>query len=53
MRHDLRQEPYAVVPHVRICAGGGGQPPSLPRPPKRIFIYPYPPDAQQALASQP
>ncbi len=19
----LRQEPYAVVPHVRICAGGG------------------------------
>jgi hypothetical protein len=28
---DPRQEPYAVVPHVRICAGGGGQPPSLPR----------------------
>ena len=23
-RHHLRQEPYAVVPHVRICAGGGG-----------------------------
>lgn len=23
-RHDPRQEPYAVVPHVRICAGGGG-----------------------------
>ena len=23
-RHYLRQEPYAVVPHVRICAGGGG-----------------------------
>lgn len=22
--HDLRQEPYAVVPHVRICGGGGG-----------------------------
>ena len=22
-RHDSRQEPYAVVPHVRICAGGG------------------------------
>ena len=21
-RHDSRQEPYAVVPHVRICAGG-------------------------------
>lgn len=20
---NLRQEPYAVVPHVRICAGGG------------------------------
>jgi len=25
-------EPYAVVPHVRICAGGWGQPQSLPRP---------------------
>ena len=23
LRHDSRQEPYAVVPHVRICAGGG------------------------------
>ena len=22
-RHDLRQEPYAVTLHVRICAGGG------------------------------
>ena len=22
-RHYPRQEPYAVVPHVRICAGGG------------------------------
>jgi hypothetical protein len=22
-RHDLRQEPYAVTPLVRICAGGG------------------------------
>ena len=32
MRHDLRQEPYAVVPHVRICAGGAGQPASLPQP---------------------
>ena len=31
-RHYLRQEPYAVVPHVRICAGGAGQPASLPRP---------------------
>lgn len=28
-RHDSRQEPYAVVPHVRICAGGAG---SNPRP---------------------
>ena len=25
-----RQEPYAVVPHVRICAGGGERSPSLP-----------------------
>ena len=32
MRHDLRQEPYAGKPHVRICAGGDGQPSSLPRP---------------------
>ena len=23
-RYDLRQEPDAVVPHVRICAGGTG-----------------------------
>ncbi len=23
-RYDLRQEPYEVVPHVRICAGGVG-----------------------------
>ena len=23
-RHDPRQEPYAVVPHVRICEGGVG-----------------------------
>src|SRR5580704_5749185 len=31
-RHDPRQEPYAVTLHVRICAGGGQQWPSLPRP---------------------
>ena len=24
-RHHPRYEPYAVVPHVRICAGGGQQ----------------------------
>jgi hypothetical protein len=30
---DPRQEPGAVVPHAGIRAGGGGQPPSLPRPP--------------------
>ena len=29
---DLRWEPYAGKPHVRICAGGGEQSPSLPRP---------------------
>ena len=28
---DPRQEPYAVVPHVRICAGGRPQGRSLPR----------------------
>ena len=38
MRHDLRQEPYAVVPHVRICAGGAGQPASLPQPLLRLKI---------------
>jgi len=31
-RHHLRQEPSAVAPHARICAGGAGQPASLPRP---------------------
>ena len=30
-RHDPRQEPGAVVPLAGIRAGGGGQPPSLPR----------------------
>ena len=25
-RYDPRQEPDAVVPHVRICGGGRGQP---------------------------
>ncbi|MDO8773372.1 MAG: FAD-dependent monooxygenase [Burkholderiaceae bacterium] len=25
LRHDSRQEPYAVVPLVRICAGGRGE----------------------------
>ena len=24
--------PYAVTLHVRICSGGGGQPPSLSQP---------------------
>lgn len=28
---DSRQEPYEVVPHVRICAGGRWQQRSLPR----------------------
>ncbi len=28
---DPRQEPGAVIPPAGICAGGGGQPPSLPR----------------------
>ena len=30
-RHDPRQEPDAGKLHVRICAGGGSQEPSLPR----------------------
>ena len=29
-RYDLRQEPYEVVPHVRICTGDVGQPTFLP-----------------------
>jgi hypothetical protein len=31
-RHYLRQEPGAVIPPAGICAGGAGQPASLPRP---------------------
>jgi hypothetical protein len=31
-RHYPRQEPDAVIPPVRICAGGGPKGPSLPRP---------------------
>jgi hypothetical protein len=34
---DPRWEPDAVVPRVRVCAGGGGQPPSLPRPISAVF----------------
>ena len=30
---DSRQEPYEVILHVRVCAGGGPQGPSLPRQP--------------------
>ena len=33
MRDHPRQEPGAVIPPAGIRAGGGGQPPSLPRPP--------------------
>ena len=36
-RSDLRQEPYEVVPHVRIRAGGAGQPASLPRLPSVTY----------------
>ena len=28
---DPRQEPSAVIPHAGICAGGAGQPASLPQ----------------------
>ena len=31
VRQDPRQEPYEAIPHVRIRAGGVGQPASLPR----------------------
>ena len=31
-RYHLRQEPDAVIPHVRICAGGCPKGRSLPRP---------------------
>src|SRR5207245_11424332 len=34
-RRHPRQEPDAVMPHVRICGGGRGQPRSLLRPPRR------------------
>ena len=39
MRQNLRQEPYEVIPHVRICAGGVGQPTFLPRPEKKWEKY--------------
>ena len=45
MRHDPRQEPYAVTLHVRICAGGGQQWPSLPRPFKEL-VPEYNPSVQ-------
>jgi hypothetical protein len=31
-RYHPKQEPYEVIPQVRICAGGAGQPAFLPRP---------------------
>ena len=31
VRYDPRQEPYEVIPHVRICAGGRPKGRSLPR----------------------
>jgi hypothetical protein len=39
-RHHLRQEPDAVVPHVRIRGGGHGQPWSLLRPPAPVHLHP-------------
>jgi hypothetical protein len=38
MRHDLRQEPDAGNPPVRICAGGGAKAPSLPRPASAVGL---------------
>ena len=38
-RHDPRQEPDAVVPHVRICAGGDPRGPSLPRLIRRVSRF--------------
>ena len=35
-RYDLRQEPDAVIPHVRSCAGGRLQGWSLPRHVQRV-----------------
>jgi hypothetical protein len=40
-RHDLRQEPYAVTPLVRIGAGGGQQSPSLPQPVNQRKVYSF------------
>ena len=36
---DLRQEPYEVILHVRICAGDGQQWPFLPRPLDRAHRF--------------
>jgi hypothetical protein len=48
-RHNLRQEPDAVMPLVRICAGGGPKGSSLPQPP---FFPNCAPDHCGVLASQ-
>ena len=37
MRQYPRREPGAVMPHAGICAGGGLQGPSLPRPSCQII----------------
>src|SRR5665811_2111225 len=39
LRHDSRQEPYAAIPQVRICAGGVRQPASLPRPSSKPHFH--------------
>ena len=44
-RYYLRQEPYEVVLHVRICAGGAGRPAFLPRLnffPNSTVLHPSP-----------
>jgi hypothetical protein len=46
VRHDLRQEPGAVIPLAGICAGGWEQSQSLPRPQKtkdgaRVPVLPW------------
>jgi len=37
-RHDPRQEPYAAIPLVQICAGGVRQLAFLPRPGRKITV---------------
>ena len=51
VRYHSRQEPGAVVPHAGICAGGSGQPESLPRHGLHAPVCPKPPAPRVVVSS--